>query len=172
MSDITFDDKRFREILRRQPARSIPMYIPAAGVALLHCAIRLLCLHPQYQEYGDELKEYIMSVRRWCCETLRQMGLDDEAVAYLDAEEKPDDPGMLEKLGPVLRATRHLSYRIDVYPVLLTIIHGALVVMLAHPNQNFTPEGRRLIAEIRVACITMYQMFGLTQEEADFLDTH
>lgn len=172
MPEITFDDKRFKDVLAGQVGRSIPMYIPSAGVCLLHSAIRLLCLHPQYQEFTEEMKAYVMSVRRWCCEMLNEMGLDCDVIAYLDADEKEEDPGMPEKLLPVLHATQYLLYRIDVYPVILTIIHGALVVSLAHPDTQFTPESRKLVAEIRAACITMYQMFGLTEEEADFLDTH
>lgn len=172
MSEITFDDDRFKDVLGRQAGRSIPMYIPTAGVLLLHEALRLLCLHPQYQEFLDEMKAYVMSVRRWCCETMLLMGLEGQVVAYLDADEKEDDPGMLDRMEAGLERGRHASYRIDVYPVILTIIHGALVTMLAHPEAEFTPQSRKVIADIRAACIAMYRMFGFTQEEADFLDTH
>lgn len=166
------DGEKLNEVLKARTQDSVPMRLPGMGVMLLQSAIRLLCLHPDYKRYGEDMKGYVQEVRDWCLLSMRRMGLDEEIISYLDADEKEDDPGLLERLEVSLSHSQYESYTIHANPVSLTIIHGALLLMLSHPEAKFTPASRQLIAEIRAACIRMYGVFGLSQEDADFLDTH
>ncbi|GAG09489.1 unnamed protein product [marine sediment metagenome] len=78
-----------------------------------------------------------------------------------------------ERYKEVVLANAGTSWQLEIDPINLGILHGAMRLMLSHPHITKYSQGFKLPAEhIRNWCLTRFREMGFTEAEVQEMDKY